>query len=66
MWESHTDQNRRPPPGTYMGREHPVVASDSREPLYYTEDQLMTDTSPGTELKVPVSVVPDQRYMYLY
>ena len=29
VWESHADQNRRPPPGTNVGREHPAVASDS-------------------------------------
>ena len=59
VWESHTDQNRRPPLGTYVGREHPAVASDSRESSFYTEDPLVTDTPPGVELKVPVSVVHD-------
>ena len=59
MWERHTDQNRRPPAGTNVDREHLAVASDSRESLFYTEDPLMTDTPPGVQLKVPVSVVHD-------
>ena len=57
VWESHTDQNRRPPPGTNVGWKHSAVASVSRESSFYTEDPLMTDTPPGVEPKVPVSVV---------
>ena len=47
VWESHTDQNRRPPSGTNVGRKHPAVASDSQESSFYTENPLMTDT-PGS------------------
>ena len=57
VWESHSDQNRRPPPGTNVGREHPVVGSDSRESSFYTEAIVMTATSPACKPKVPVSVV---------
>ena len=59
VWESHADQNRRPPPGTNVGQEHPAVASDSRESSFYTEDPLMTDTHPVFEAKVPLSMVHD-------
>ena len=59
VWESHADQNKRPPPGTNVGREHPAVASDSRESSFYTEDPFMMATSPAFEPKVLVSVVHD-------
>ena len=59
VWESHSDQNRRPPLGTNVGREHPAVASDSRECSFYMEDPSMTATSLELEPKVPVSVVYD-------
>ena len=59
VWESHADQNRRPSPGTNVGWEHPAVASDFREYLFYMEDPFMTATSPAFEPKVLVSVVHD-------
>ena len=59
VWESHSYQNRRPPLGTNVGREHPVVASDLRECSFYTEDHFITATSPAFKPKVPVSVVHD-------
>ena len=58
-WESHADQNRMPPLGSNVGREHPAVASDSQGSSFYMEDPLMMDTPPVFEPKVPVSVVRD-------
>ena len=43
-----------------MGREHPAVASYSRESSFHAEDPLMTDILPVLlEPKVPMSVVHD-------
>ena len=58
VWESHADQNRRPPLGTNVGRERPAVASDSQESSFYTDNPFMTATPQAFKPKVSVSVVP--------
>ena len=49
VWESHTDKDRRPPPGTNVGQMNPAVASNSRESSFYMDGSSRVATSPAFE-----------------
>ena len=56
VWESHSEQGRGPPPGTNVHRGQRVMASDSRESSFFTEDPLTMVASPEVEPQIPVLV----------
>ena len=56
VWESHSEQGRVPPLGTNVHQGQRMMASDSRESCFFTEDPLTTVASPEVEPQIPVSV----------
>ena len=56
---SHSDKNRKSPPGTDVGHRCPAVASVSRESSFFTDGFPGMITSPVFEQEIPVVVVQD-------
>ena len=56
VWKSHSEQKRGPPPRTNALRGHMMVASDSRESLFFTEDSPKSVVTLAVEPQTMLSV----------